>query len=83
MPSFELAAFNPGLCVITTRLPVADLADREGAGGSSNANWRDAYGSPSLSLIITDRFKIVLEKSRRLSRCAALAMCLCQHGFVA
>jgi predicted ATPase len=25
----ELAAFNPGLCVITTRLPVADIADRE------------------------------------------------------
>ena len=26
----ELAAFNSGLCVITTRLPVADLADHEG-----------------------------------------------------
>jgi len=26
----ELAAFNPGLCVITTRLPVADLADHTG-----------------------------------------------------
>jgi len=26
----ELAAFNPGLCVITTRLPVADLADHSG-----------------------------------------------------
>ena len=26
----ELAAFNTGLCVITTRLPVADVADREG-----------------------------------------------------
>src|SRR6201988_4469448 len=26
----ELAAFNTGLCVITTRLPVADLADHEG-----------------------------------------------------
>jgi serine/threonine protein kinase len=26
----ELAAFNKGLCVITTRLPVADLADHEG-----------------------------------------------------
>jgi hypothetical protein len=26
----ELAAFNPGLCVITTRLPVADLADHAG-----------------------------------------------------
>ena len=25
----ELAAFNPGLCVITTRLPVADVADHE------------------------------------------------------
>ena len=25
----ELAAFNKGLCVITTRLPVADLADHE------------------------------------------------------
>src|SRR5215472_1928074 len=25
----ELAAFNRGLCVITTRLPVADLADQE------------------------------------------------------
>ena len=25
----ELAAFNSGLCVITTRLPIADLADRE------------------------------------------------------
>jgi len=27
----ELAAFNRGLCVITTRLPVADLADHEGS----------------------------------------------------
>src|SRR6202795_2561357 len=27
----ELAAFNAGLCVITTRLPVADIADHEGA----------------------------------------------------
>ena len=26
----ELAAFNRGLCVITTRVPVADLADHEG-----------------------------------------------------
>ena len=25
----ELAAFNPGLCVITTRLPIADVADHE------------------------------------------------------
>ena len=25
----ELAAFNPGLCVISTRLPIADLADHE------------------------------------------------------
>src|SRR5437588_9506540 len=27
----ELAALNRGLCVITTRLPVADLADQEGS----------------------------------------------------
>jgi hypothetical protein len=26
----ELAAFNKGLCVITTRMPVADIADHEG-----------------------------------------------------
>jgi len=26
----ELAAFNKGLCVITTRLPIADIADHEG-----------------------------------------------------
>jgi hypothetical protein len=26
----ELAAFNRGLCVITTRMPVADLLDHEG-----------------------------------------------------
>jgi serine/threonine protein kinase/tetratricopeptide (TPR) repeat protein len=26
----ELGAFNMGLCVITTRIPVADIADREG-----------------------------------------------------
>ena len=25
----DLAAFNSGLCVITTRLPVADIADHE------------------------------------------------------
>jgi hypothetical protein len=25
----KLAAFNKGLCVITTRLPVADIADHE------------------------------------------------------
>jgi hypothetical protein len=35
-PSFqallrELAAFNKGLCVITTRTPVADIADHEGS----------------------------------------------------
>jgi serine/threonine protein kinase len=27
----ELAAFNKGLCVITTRMPVADLSDHEGS----------------------------------------------------
>ena len=27
----ELAAFNTGLCVVTTRIPVADIADHEGA----------------------------------------------------
>jgi len=27
----ELATFNPGLCLITTRTPVADLADHEGS----------------------------------------------------
>ena len=27
----ELAAFNAGLCVITTRTPVADIADHEGS----------------------------------------------------
>jgi hypothetical protein len=27
----ELAAFNPGLCVITTRLPVADVAGHAGS----------------------------------------------------
>ena len=26
----ELAAFNKGLCIITTRLPVTDIADHEG-----------------------------------------------------
>jgi serine/threonine protein kinase len=26
----ELAAFNSGLCVVTTRLPIADIADHEG-----------------------------------------------------
>src|SRR5262249_17023494 len=26
----ELAAFNSGLCIITTRLPIADIADHEG-----------------------------------------------------
>jgi hypothetical protein len=25
----ELAAFNTGLCVVTTRIPVADIADHE------------------------------------------------------
>ncbi|HVJ57796.1 MAG TPA: hypothetical protein VM574_08160 [Terrimicrobiaceae bacterium] len=33
----ELAAFNSGLCVITTRLPIADVADHE----SSSAPRRD------------------------------------------
>jgi serine/threonine protein kinase/predicted ATPase len=33
----ELAAFNRGLCVITTRLPVADIADHEG----TSARHRD------------------------------------------
>jgi serine/threonine protein kinase len=27
----ELAAFNPGLCLITTRTPIADIADYEGS----------------------------------------------------
>jgi len=27
----ELAAFNTGLCIVTTRLPVADIAEHEGA----------------------------------------------------
>jgi hypothetical protein len=27
----ELAAFNTGLCVITTRTPIADIADHEGS----------------------------------------------------
>ena len=39
----ELAAFNTGLCVITTRLPVADIADREG----SSALRRDLEQLPS------------------------------------
>ena len=30
----ELAAFNPGLCVITTRLPVTDIADQKGSSAS-------------------------------------------------
>jgi hypothetical protein len=29
----ELAAFNEGLCLITTRLPVVDVADYEGTSG--------------------------------------------------
>jgi hypothetical protein len=33
----ELAAFNMGLCVITTRMPVADIADHE----SNSALRRD------------------------------------------
>jgi serine/threonine protein kinase/predicted ATPase/GTPase SAR1 family protein len=33
----ELAVFNPGLCVVTTQLPVADIADHEG----SSAQRRD------------------------------------------
>jgi hypothetical protein len=28
----ELAAFNTGLCLITTRTPIADIADHEGTG---------------------------------------------------
>jgi hypothetical protein len=31
----ELAAFNTGLCVITTRTPVADIADHEGSSALS------------------------------------------------
>ena len=31
----ELAAFNKGLCVITTRTPVADIADHEGSSALS------------------------------------------------
>ena len=33
----ELAAFNGGLCVITTRLPVADIADHERASAPRRA----------------------------------------------
>jgi serine/threonine protein kinase/predicted ATPase len=39
----ELAGFNPGLCVITTRLPVADLADHAG----TSALRRDLEQLPS------------------------------------
>jgi hypothetical protein len=39
----ELAAFNTGLCIITTRTPVADIADHEGA----SALRRDLEQLPS------------------------------------
>jgi serine/threonine protein kinase len=39
----ELAAFNPGLCLITTRTPVTDIADHEGA----SALRRDLEQLPS------------------------------------
>src|SRR5271165_1339431 len=39
----ELAAFNTGLCVITTRTPIADIADHEGA----SALRRDLEHLPS------------------------------------
>src|SRR6201987_4521429 len=39
----ELAAFNMGLCVITTRMPVADLSDHEG----TSAIRRDLEQLPS------------------------------------
>jgi predicted ATPase len=39
----ELAAFNTGLCVITTRLPVADIAEHEG----TSALRRDLEHLPS------------------------------------
>jgi serine/threonine protein kinase len=39
----ELAAFNTGLCVITTRLPIADIADHEG----TSALRRDLEQLPS------------------------------------
>jgi hypothetical protein len=39
----QLAAFNTGLCVITTRLPVADIADHEG----TSALRRDLEQLPS------------------------------------
>ena len=32
----ELAAFNKGLCVVTTRMPVADIADHEGTLGPAS-----------------------------------------------
>lgn len=54
----------------------------ESAGGSSNAiGGMPMDLRPLLLLLLID--SIVLEKSRRLSRCAALAICLCQHGFAA
>jgi hypothetical protein len=37
----------------------------------------------SLVLLLLIDSKSFLRKSRRLSRCAALAICLCQHGFAA
>jgi hypothetical protein len=44
----QLAAFNKGLCAITTRLPVADLADHEGSSAPA-VNWSTSQAMPALN----------------------------------
>jgi hypothetical protein len=41
----ELAAFNMGLCVITTRLPVADLSDHEGSSALRRLSEKELFKS--------------------------------------
>jgi tetratricopeptide (TPR) repeat protein len=46
----ELATFNTGLCVITTRLPVADLADQEGS-SAPRRELTDLSSEPGAQLL--------------------------------
>jgi hypothetical protein len=61
----ELAAFNTGLCVITTRTPVADIADHEGNSAQSIA-WHVIRGTRPTDRKPSKLMRLVLHpKSKR------------------
>jgi tetratricopeptide (TPR) repeat protein len=74
----ELAAFNTGLCVVTTRTPVADLADHEGT-SALRRDLEHLYGDAGAKLLRALGVKGDEEKLRSASdefsgHCLALTL---------